>query len=239
MGKHFSFIHCADLHLGEPFGGVRLGTKGPWNEQIGKATFKAFERVVDAALENRVDAILISGDVYNSDHHSLAAQMAFGRELYRAAQAGIEVFIVHGNHDPGEAWRADIPLPETVHIFSSEEVTGIPLMKDGEKAATIYGISYKTRHTKDDLVRSFHVNPEDGFTIGMLHTEAGVDGSTLCALHGRGAEDCGHRLLGTGACAYEKDALDEALYRLPGQYAGAGYHGDRSPWLLPGRCGGL
>ena len=161
MGKHFSFIHCADLHLGEPFGGVRLGTKGPWNEQIGKATFKAFEKVVDAALENRVDAILISGDVYNSDHHSLAAQMAFGRELYRAAQAGIEVFIVHGNHDPGEAWRADIPLPETVHVFSSEEVTGIPLMKDGEKAATIYGISYKTRHTKDDLVRSFHVNPED------------------------------------------------------------------------------
>ena len=208
MGKHFSFIHCADLHLGEPFGGVRLGTKGPWNEQIGKATFKAFEKVVDAALENRVDAILISGDVYNSDHHSLAAQMAFGRELYRAAQAGIEVFIVHGNHDPGEAWRADIPLPETVHVFSSEEVTGIPLMKDGEKAATIYGISYKTRHTKDDLVRSFHVNPEDG-------------------------------LLGTGACTYEKDALDEALYRLPGQYTGAGYHGDRSPWLLPGRCGGL
>ena len=179
MGKHFSFIHCADLHLGEPFGGVRLGTKGPWNEQIGKATFKAFEKVVDAALENRVDAILISGDVYNSDHHSLAAQMAFGRELYRAAQAGIEVFIVHGNHDPGEAWRADIPLPETVHIFSSEEVTGIPLMKDGEKAATIYGISYKTRHTKDDLVRSFHVNPEDGFTIGMLHRPLETKSKTI------------------------------------------------------------
>lgn len=177
MGKHFSFIHCADLHLGEPFGQVRLGMKGPWNEQIGKATFKAFEKVVDAALENRVDAILISGDVYNSDHHSLAAQMAFGRELYRAAQGGIEVFIVHGNHDPGEAWRADIPMPETVHVFSSDEVEAIPLMKDGEKAATIYGISYKTRHTKENLVRQFHVNPGNGFTIGMIHTEAGVEGS--------------------------------------------------------------
>ena len=177
MGKHFSFIHCADLHLGEPFGDVRLGSKGPWTEQIGKATFKAFEKVVDAALENRVDAILISGDVYNSDHHSLAAQMAFGRELYRAAQSGIEVFIIHGNHDPGEAWRADIPMPDTVHVFSSEEVEGIPLMKDGEKAATIYGISYKTRHTKENLVKKFHVNPADGFAIGMLHTDAGVEGS--------------------------------------------------------------
>ena len=25
MGKHFSFIHCADLHLGEPFGGLYSG----------------------------------------------------------------------------------------------------------------------------------------------------------------------------------------------------------------------
>ena len=138
MGKHFSFIHCADLHLGEPFGDVRLGGSGPWNEQISKSTFKAFEKVVDAAIDNRVDAILISGDVYNSDHHSLAAQMAFARELYRAAENGIETFIVHGNHDPEEAWRADIPLPDMVHIFSSSEVQALPLMKDGEKAATIY-----------------------------------------------------------------------------------------------------
>lgn len=173
MGKHFSFIHCADLHLGEPFGDVRLGGSGPWNEQISKSTFKAFEKVVDAAIDNRVDAILISGDVYNSDHHSLAAQMAFARELYRAAENGIETFIVHGNHDPEEAWRADIPLPDMVHIFSSSEVQALPLMKDGEKAATIYGISYKTRHVGTDLAQGFHHNPEDGFAIGMLHTDVG------------------------------------------------------------------
>lgn len=177
MGKHFSFIHCADLHLGEPFSDIRMGSSGPWNEQIGKATFKAFEKVVDAALENRVDAILISGDVYNGDHHSLAAQMSFARELYRAAQGGIEVFIVHGNHDPGEAWRADIPLPETVHIFPADKVTSFPLMKDGEKAATIYGISYKTRHVKENLALQFHREKDDGFAIGMLHTEAGAASS--------------------------------------------------------------
>ena len=177
MGKHFSFIHCADLHLGEPFSDIRMGGSGPWNEQIGKATFKAFEKVVDAALENRVDGILISGDVYNSDHHSLAAQMAFARELYRAAQSGIQVFIVHGNHDPGDAWRADIPLPETVHVFSSEQVGSFPLMKDGEKAAVVYGASYTSRHMTENLSAQFHKSEEDGFAIGMLHTEVGVSGS--------------------------------------------------------------
>lgn len=173
MGKHFSFIHCADLHLGEPFEGIYSGGKGPWINAIGKSTFKAFSKVVDAAIENRVDAILISGDVYNSDHHSLSAQLNFARELYRAAEAGIQAFIIHGNHDPGEAWIADIPLPETVHIFGSDGVEAIPLMKDGEKAAVIYGISYKTRRQPENLARLFHKNKEDPFAIGMLHTEVG------------------------------------------------------------------
>lgn len=177
MGKHFSFVHCADLHLGEPFRGLRSGDKGPWTEAVGKATFTAFERVVDIAAEAHADAILISGDVYNSADHSLAAQMAFARELYRAAQSGIEVFIIHGNHDPDEAWRADIPLPPQVHIFSSEKVEAIPLMVEGELAATIYGISYPSRHVPENLAKDFHRNEKDGFAIGMLHTDVGVKDS--------------------------------------------------------------
>ena len=103
MRKHFSFLHCADLHLGEPFAGICPEMSGPWTSAINKATFKSFEKIIDVAIESRVDAILISGDIYNSENHSLAAQMAFARELYRAAQVGIQTFVVHGNHDPKEA----------------------------------------------------------------------------------------------------------------------------------------
>lgn len=177
MGKHFSFVHCADLHLGEPFQGLRAGDKGPWTEAISKATFSAFEKVVDIACDAHADAILITGDVYNSDHHSLAAQMAFARELYRAAQQGIQIFIVHGNHDPGEAWRADIPLPPSVHIFSSDQVEAVPLMVDGELAATVYGVSYGARHVKENLAAQFARKEDDGFAIAMLHTDMGGEGS--------------------------------------------------------------
>ncbi len=177
MGKHFSFIHCADLHLGEPFAGLYPGDTGPWTEAIHKATFKAFANVVNAALEYRADAILISGDIYNSENHSLAAQMEFARELYRAAQAGVEVFIIHGNHDPDEAWRADVPLPPTVHIFPSDKVDMIPLTVQGETVAKIYGISYKTQHVTENLAEQFHKDDKDMFSIGMLHTELGVAGS--------------------------------------------------------------
>ncbi len=177
MGKRFSFIHCADLHLGEPFSGLRYGDVGPWTEAIGKATFRAFETVVDTALSAHVDAILISGDVYNDSHHSLAAQLSFAREMYRAAQSGIEVFIVHGNHDPDDAWRADIPLPESVHVFPSDRVAAFPLFVEGERVATIYGRSYGTRHVRENLAASFVREADDGFAIGMLHTEMGAPDS--------------------------------------------------------------
>ena len=131
MGKHFSFVHCADLHLGEPFEGLRSGVVGPWTEAIGKATFKAFERVVDIALEKRANAILISGDIYN------------------------------------------IPLPESVHVFASDKVSSVPLLINGEKVATIYGISYKTMHNKENVAKEFHKQADDVFAIGMLHTEVG------------------------------------------------------------------
>ena len=173
MGKRFSFIHCADLHLGEPFAGLRSGDVGPWMEAIGKSTFQAFEAVVDTAIESHVDAILIAGDVYNDSHHSLAAQMAFARELYRAAQSGIRIFIVHGNHDPDDAWRADIPLPDAVHVFSADHTEAVPIYVDGERVATVYGRSFATRHVEENLAASFVREPEDGFAIGLLHTEAG------------------------------------------------------------------
>ena len=177
MGKRFSFIHCADIHLGEPFAGLSRGDTGPWTEAVHQATFKAFANVIDAAIDYRADAILISGDAYNSENHSLAAQMAFARELYRAAQEEIEVFMVHGNHDPDEAWRADVPLPPTVHIFSSKEVERIPLTLQGEKVADIYGISYKTRHIHQNLAKQFK-KEDNVFSIGMLHTDLGVSGSS-------------------------------------------------------------
>lgn len=172
MAERFSFIHCADLHLGEPFTGLSSGITGNWDTTINKATFKAFENVIDTAIAHRVDAILISGDVYNFDHHSLAAQMAFARELYRAAEQGIETFIIHGNHDPVENWRAEIPLPPQAHVFGADDVTCIPLKRNGKTLANVYGMSYRTSHIYENLAVRFK-KEEDIFSIGMLHTEVG------------------------------------------------------------------
>lgn len=178
MGKPFSFIHCADLHLGEPLSGLRGGSGGPWAEALREAGNKAFENVVNIAIERKVDALLIAGDVYNSENHSLAAQIAFARELYRAALAHIEIFIVHGNHDPLESgWNAEIPMVPSVHVFSADDVEGVPIHVKNETVVMVYGMSYKTNHVTENLVRRFHKKDDKLFSIGMLHTEVGVSES--------------------------------------------------------------
>ena len=85
--------------------------------------------------------------------------------------------MVHGNHDPGDAWKADIPLPPSVHVFSSEEAESFPLMKMEELAATIDGMSYGTQHETENLALRFHRKQEDSFAIGVLHTEMGSPGN--------------------------------------------------------------
>ncbi len=169
MGKRFRFIHCADLHLGMPI--AQAGGGAHWDQALREATIRAFENIVDAAIEKKVDALLIAGDVYQAADHSLAAQLAFARELFRASEAGIRAFIVHGNHDPVDAWRAKVPLPPTAVVFGSEEVEAKPLVVDGETAAMVYGRSYAATHVREDWASLYERTDDAPYAIALLHTE--------------------------------------------------------------------
>lgn len=175
MGKRFRFIHCSDLHLGMPIADIG-GSRVHWDEALRDATMQAFRNIVDLALEKRVIAIIIAGDVYNAADHSLAAQLEFSRELYRAAQAGIRIFIAHGNHDPLGAWRAEIPLPPTAHVFRSDRVEGFPLTVDGETVAMVYGRSYDRAHVDEHWARDFIRETDAPYAIGVLHTQGPAGG---------------------------------------------------------------
>ena len=105
LQRDFTFLHCADLHLDSPFRGVRSYSPAIAG-MLQDAVFKSFERVVDLALRERVDFVLLSGDLYDSADRSLSAQLALRRQLLRLSQAGIFVYMVHGNHDPLSGDRA-------------------------------------------------------------------------------------------------------------------------------------
>ncbi|NPV89317.1 MAG: DNA repair exonuclease [Firmicutes bacterium] len=178
MGKGFSFIHAADLHLDSPFRGIsqEVSETGEYRhivERLRDCTFIALKRLVDLCLQERVDFLLLAGDVYDLSNRSLRAQLRFREETRRLAEMGIQVFIVTGNHDSSDGWRADLEFPETVHVFSDREVESRPVIRQGQEVARVYGISYPRAAVTENLALLFPRPPREPFSIAMLHANVG------------------------------------------------------------------
>ncbi|AKB55544.1 DNA double-strand break repair protein Mre11 [Methanosarcina barkeri MS] len=168
-----SFVHAADLHLDSPFTEIS-GIDPELGERLAKATFQSYEAIIELCIEEKVDFLLIAGDVYDSADKSLYAQVRFIEGLRKLEIAGIQVFICHGNHDPLEGWSASLTWPENVHIMSGDRAEVVKFKKDRENAAVIVGMSYPTRHIMKNLVKNFPKKEGNWpFTIGLLHCSVG------------------------------------------------------------------
>lgn len=174
LQRDFTFLHCADLHLDSPFRGVRSYSPAIAG-MLQDAVFKSFERVVDLALRERVDFVLLSGDLYDSADRSLSAQLALRRQLLRLSQAGIFVYMVHGNHDPLSGDRAKLSLPERVFQFKGE-VEVCPLYgKNDALIGHIAGYSYPTGDERGNVAIQMAkaLESRKGFNVALLHCNVG------------------------------------------------------------------
>lgn len=170
--NEFTFVHAADLHLDSPFTGLsELGNEVA--DTLKKATFQAFDNMVDLCIKQAVDFLLIAGDIYNSADRSLRAQLKFRDGLQRLNDAGIRSFVVYGNHDPLDGWASSLHWPEYAHIFGGNSVESFSFKKDGQSCAIVHGISYPRRDIKTNLSRGFKRNDSPLFQIGLLHCNVG------------------------------------------------------------------
>ena len=168
------FVHAADLHLDSPFGGLKAVASDGVSTALQRATFDAYDNIVDLCIEEQVDALLIAGDVYDGADRSLRAQLKFVDGLKRLDAAGIRSFICHGNHDPLDGWEARLALPNGCVRFGPE-VTSAPVFPEDREWATVYGISYPRREVRENLSLHFRDSSRGGFSIGLLHANVGGD----------------------------------------------------------------
>ena len=166
------FVHAADLHLDSPFSGLRSIAPDNVISTLRQATFDAYENIINLCIDERVDALLLAGDVYDSADRSLRAQLKFVEGLKRLDDAGIRSFVCHGNHDPLDGWEIRIDLPSTCVRFG-DTVTGEPLFPEEPDRATVYGISYPRRDVYENLSPHFRNLPRSRFNIGLLHANVG------------------------------------------------------------------
>ncbi len=172
MSQGVRFVHAADLHLDAPFSGVsaddaRVGAA------LADATFAAFDRVIDTCLERDAQFLVIAGDAYNAADSSLRAQLHFQAGMQRLADAGIDVFVVHGNHDPANGWSAGLPLPESVRVFPTDRVGRFEVEVAGEVVAAVYGRSFARAAELENFALGYARQPGDAVAVGVLHANIG------------------------------------------------------------------
>ena len=160
------FIHASDLHIDSPLRGLDRYDGAPV-ERLRSATRSACERLVDRALAERVDFILLAGDIYDRDWQDFHTGLFFREQMVRLERAGIRCFIVQGNHDAQGVISRQLTLPSNVTVFSSRVAQTIRL---DDLSVAIHGRSFPEREVNEDLVPSYPPPVPGCFNIGLLHT---------------------------------------------------------------------
>ncbi|MCP5069854.1 MAG: DNA repair exonuclease [bacterium] len=111
------FIHAADIHLDSQLKGLSAYEGAPV-ELLRTASRGAFSNLVDAALEEEVDFMVIAGDLYDGDWKDYNTGLFFSREMGRLDRAEIPVFVVYGNHDAESEITKQLSLPGNVQTFN-------------------------------------------------------------------------------------------------------------------------
>ena len=160
------FIHASDLHIDSPLRGLDRYDGAPV-ERLRTATRSALERLVDRAISERVDFILLAGDIYDRDWLDFHTGLFFREQMVRLGRADIRVFIVMGNHDAQGVISRQLVLPSHVTVFSSRAAHTVRI---DELSVAIHGRSFPERGVDEDLVPSYPAPVPGLFNIGMLHT---------------------------------------------------------------------
>lgn len=178
----FRFIHAADIHLDSPLEGLSAYEGAPIDALRG-ATRLAFENLIQTALDEAVDFVLIAGDVYDGDWKDFSTGLFFTRQMARLRVAAIPVYLIAGNHDAASVLTRRLRLPDNVHLFSTRaaESKALPNLP-----AAIHGRGFPHRAVPENLVPEYPSPIRGVFNIGILHTSltgaAGHDTYAPCSL---------------------------------------------------------
>jgi DNA repair exonuclease SbcCD nuclease subunit len=162
----FRFIHASDLHLDSPLQGLEAHEGAPLDVLRG-ATRRAFENLVHLAIDERVDFVIIAGDLYDGDWKDYSTGLFFRSQMARLNASGIPVYLIAGNHDAASVITKRLGLPDNVQVFSTRatesfEVHGLPVI--------IHGRGFPHRAVPENLALDYPSAIPGKFNLGLLHT---------------------------------------------------------------------
>ena len=164
------FIHFADSHLDSPFRGLSFLPSKEFN-QIYQAADQSLTRIVDLALAEKVDLVLIAGDTFDSAKPSPRSQLFFAQQIKRLTDAQIQVVMIFGNHD--HMRREDLLVNQSPYfklLGANEAVEKATFKTKDNFNYDVVGFSYLNNHITEDKIPDFP-GKEHNYTFGLMHAQ--------------------------------------------------------------------
>ncbi|MGN0169842.1 MAG: exonuclease SbcCD subunit D [Lachnospiraceae bacterium] len=152
-------IHCADIHLDSA---MKKNLSKEQSLQRRSEILLTFESMIDYARENDVRAVLIAGDLFDTNVVSRKTGSIILNQIRQAPE--IDFYYLRGNHDSYDFFTSgeqEEVLPDNLKLFLDRFVTY------SYPGVTISGAEL-TGENQDTIYQSLVLEPQN-FNIVMLH----------------------------------------------------------------------
>ncbi len=171
------FLHLGDLHLGKSLGEFDLFRDQKY----------ILEQILELAVKEQVDGLLIAGDVYDKAVPSEAATKLMDDFLKKLAEKRIKTYIISGNHDSDDRLGYGSSLFESNNIFISTRYEGVLSkysLSDQYGYADIYLLPFvKASHVRHYFSDSDIRNYDDAVRCILNNTEIDVTRRNILVAH--------------------------------------------------------
>lgn len=163
-------LHAADIHLDSPMQNLEAYPDAPV-EAFRGATRVALSNLVDLAISQRVDLVVIAGDLYDGDWDDAHTGLFFVSQAARLRAAGIPIVVIRGNHDAALLMTNTLRLPDnpdgSMILMDHQAVDRRVFESIG---VAVHGRSFATKAVTDDLSLDYPMPIPGYFNLGLLHT---------------------------------------------------------------------
>lgn len=158
----------ADTHLGSPIRSIALRNPdlGDRLKQAGRDTFV---EIVDLAISEQVDALVLAGDIFDNGYPDLKSRAFLIAQLVRASEAGVPTVLIRGNHDALLDHKAHGDLGSNIHLLHK----GAPTVEIG--GTVFHGLSFDAAHVAKSFLPDYPVPVPGKRNVGLMHTS--LDGA--------------------------------------------------------------
>ncbi|MCD4770988.1 DNA repair exonuclease [archaeon] len=165
QSKSTKFAHLADCHLG-----------GWRQEELQKLNFQSFQKAIQIILQQNLDFVLISGDLFDSAYPSIEILKESFAEFKKLHDAKIPVYLISGSHDFSVSGKTFLDVLEkagfckNVENWETQEDGKIKLKPTFHEQIAIYGYPGKKSGMEVEDLSKIYFDSMHPFTILMIHT---------------------------------------------------------------------